>query len=235
MRRRRSLLGEIAYDMLKSALGGSKPSNIGTSFNTNGNPHLERIREIEQDQQVKREILLAQADGSAYAGGNQKEQMILEEVVRDYNEFDVEFAKGCVKTISDLMANAFKDHPSDYSMFEKLCTKQAVAKIRRFVTTSRIVWYEYSVADVQVIRYNPNPINPTVVIKANLSFEPQEKYKGFFRYSFFYTCIEGAKTCTHCGGIIEDQLIDKCPYCDYIVTDSATEKAWKITDVRQLT
>lgn len=233
MRRHRSLLGEIAFDMLKSAMGG-KSSNSGKSFETNGNPHLERIKEIEQNQQIKREIILAKADGSAYEGGNRQEQMILEEVVRDYNEFDVEFAKGYVKTVSDMMANAFKDHPNDYSFFEKLCTKQAIAKIQRFTSLKRILWYSYNVEDVQIIRYNPNPVNPSVIIKANLSFEPKDKYKDFIRFSFFYTCIEGAKTCTHCGGIIEDQLVDKCPYCDYIVTDSSTEKAWKITDIRQL-
>lgn len=232
MRRRRSLLGEIAADMLKTAIVGKKSSPMG--FETNGNPHLERIREIEQNQNVKREIIMAKADGSAYEGGNPQEKMILEKVVRDYNEFDVEYAKGCIKTVADMMANAFKDHPSDFSMFEKLCTKQAISKIQRFVNMKRIVWYAYTVADVQIIRYNPNPLSPSVIIKANLGFEPEDKYKGFMRFSFFYTCIEGAKTCTHCGGIIEDQLVDKCPYCDYIVTDSATEKAWKITEVRQL-
>ncbi len=192
---------------------------------------LERLATVRKDVMLRQEIAMAKADGSAYDGGSPMERKVVEQIVKDYNEFDVGYAKGCVRTVAEMMGQAHRKQQKDYSMFEKLCNQQTTAKIKRFTSLNHIECYKCGVSAVELIRYNPSPTQPTVVIKGVICFQPGDK---FIHYSFFYSCIEGAKVCPNCGGVIEDQLIDRCPYCDCIVTDSATEKAWKITDIRKL-
>lgn len=224
---------------MKTLIGGfakSSDSQMGRNISAvlGESDEYERNMMRIKDQELQREIIFAKADGSAYEGGNPLEKRTIARIITDYNEFDVGYAKGCVNVIADMIAKAFKDHPSDYTVFEKLCTKTCIMKIKKLVINKRINWFEYGVSPAEIIRYNPDDISPTVVLKSTMSFKPEEKYKDLLSYSFFYSCIEGAKTCPNCGGVIEQQLIDKCPYCERIVTDSATEKAWKITDIRRL-
>ena len=178
-----------------------------------------------KDNAVQNEILRAKADGSALDGGDPLEEKVIRQIIGDYNEFDAEYAKGVAKTVTEMLADAMKEHPIKLDIFSKLCTQPAVMKVRRLLVGPRVT-------SLKIIRYNPSPTQPNISIKTTVSFKP-DSYKPI-SFAFIYTCVEGAKTCPRCGGVIEDQLVDKCPFCDAIVTDSATEKAWKITDIRRL-
>ncbi len=185
-----------------------------------------------KDNAVQNEILKAKADGSALDGGDPFEENVIRQIIGDYNEFDAEYAKGVAKTVTEMLADAMKEHPTKLDIFSRLCTQPAVMKVRRLMVGPRVMWYESEVTSLKIIRYNPSPTQPNISIKTTVSFKP-DRYKPV-SFAFIYTCVEGAKQCPRCGGVIEDQLVDKCPFCDAIVTDSATEKAWKITDIRRL-
>lgn len=213
------IMGRIALEALK-----------GYSNSASRQQAIEAEIEARADREIKREIIFAKFDKSNQQM-SQHETNAVTEILGDYPEFDFNYAKSCVQTITEMMATAFKDHPKDYSNFAKLCTDKAVMKIRRMTSAKRYYWYDKDILPIEITRYNPQEIQPTVMMKASLTLGSEKPIVLFFCYS----CFDGATTCPHCAGVIENgKTTTNCPYCDCAVTSSATEKAWKITDVRKL-
>ncbi len=192
---------------------------------------IDVMREQQIDRKIQREIMLATADKRNF-GPSPYEQRVIEQILGDYPDFDISYARSCVQTVAEMMADAYKKRPKDFSAFAKLCNEKTVLKIGRLVNLQKIYWFERGVSGIEFTRYNPQEAMPTVILKFRLTFEPSENYKPLVFFVCF-SCHDDAITCPHCGGVIEDKSVHTCPYCDCAITGSATEKAWKITDVRK--
>lgn len=192
---------------------------------------IDAMTEHQIERNIQREIMLAQADKRNF-GPSPYEQRVIEQILCDYPDFDISYAKSCIQTVAEMMADAYKKRPKDFSSFAKLCNEKTVMKIERFINLQSIFWFERNVVNVEFTRYNPQEAMPTVMLKFRLMFEPSETYKPLV-FFVCYSCHDNAITCPHCGGVVEDKSVHTCPYCDCAITGSATEKAWKITDVRK--
>lgn len=215
-----NLFGRLIFDTLKSLTKSGAREEA-----------LEAQMERQAEMAIKRETIMARFDPYAPKEKQAHEVRAIDDIVRDYPDFDFNLAKSSVQTVAEMMALAFKDHPKDYTNFSKLCTDRAVMKIRRMTLEKRYNYYDKDMLSVEITRYNPNEAQPTVMMKTCLILGTEKPMYLFFCYS----CFDGAAVCPHCGGVIENaKVTTTCPYCDCAVTSSATEKAWKITDVRRL-
>lgn len=192
----------------------------------------EMFNEKQMELNIQRETLLATADRRQMA--NPAQDKAIEAILNDYPDFDASYAISCVQTFMEMYADASKNRPRDnYESFAKLCDEKTVMKVKRLLGVRNIFWYEKSVSTPEITRYNPGLPNPHIMLKVRLQFTPEEKPNGQI-YFICLSCFEGAFVCDHCGGIVEDKNASTCPYCDCTVTHEATERAWKITDVRKL-
>ncbi len=215
-------------DLFADAVFGSMKAFLKS---TSLKESIEAEEERKADLEIRKQILLSRCDPYAPKELQPYEQRAIDSILSDYPDFDFNLAKSAVQTVAEMMAKAFQNHPKDYSNFGRLCSDKAVMKIRRITLEKRYHIYENNAQSIEITRYNPDEAQPTVMMKTCIMFGDTKPMYFFF----FYSCFDDATACPHCGGIIENaKRTTTCPFCNCAVTTSATEKAWKITDVRRL-
>lgn len=219
--------------LLERLLGQVLGSAIDTAISYKRQQDDGFMNEKQMELNIQKETLLALGSNKQMA--NPGQSRAVEAILNDYPDFDASYAISCAQTFSEMLADAFRSRPKDeYKSFLKICDEKATNKIKRFIAVKRIPWYEKSVSTPEITRYNPQPPNPHIMLKVRLQFTPADPdYPNGQIYFICMSCFEGAFVCDHCGGIVEDENATSCPFCDCAVTKDATERAWKITDVRR--